>query len=66
MFWGLVWFTVAAFVTLATYASAGDPGSDGSYVFWWGPMAFGAWKTLRGFWDLRAVNQGLVPKRYLR
>lgn len=47
-----------------TYAVAGDPGSDGSYVFWWGPIGFGAWKVLRAFWDLRRINQDFVPERY--
>lgn len=56
---------MAGLITIGTYVAAADASSDGSYVFWWGPMAFGAWKMLRGFWDLRTVNQGFVPGRYL-
>ncbi|HSH82390.1 MAG TPA: hypothetical protein VLA19_28000 [Herpetosiphonaceae bacterium] len=64
MFWSVAWIVVAGVITLATYVAAGNSDSDGTYVFWWGPMAFGASKVLRGGWKLRSVGRGFVPERF--
>lgn len=44
---GVAWFAGAAALTVITYAAA-DPG--GSYVLFWGAMAYGTYRLLRGFY----------------
>lgn len=53
---GLLWFVGAAAVTGITYMAA-DPG--GSYVVFWGAMAYG------GFRLLRAIYYWLNPEALL-
>ena len=54
---GLAWFLLGAVITGVTYAAA-DPG--GSYVVFWGLMAYGGYRLLR------AIYYWLNPNALLR
>jgi len=48
--WAWVWgavAVVAAAVSIGTYESAASSPDGGSYVIWWGPVAFGAWGAIK-------------------
>lgn len=51
---GLYWFAGGAVITLASYGAA-EPGE--SYSVFWGAMAFGAYKALRGFSHRQKVRK---------
>ena len=63
--WGVVWMVVAGLATGITSVVAEGLAAGGSYVFWWGPLAYGASMVVLGLRDLRALRHGSVPERYV-
>ncbi len=63
--WGVVWMVCAGVATLLTSLVADDLGADGLYLFWWGPLAYGALMVVLGLRDLRTIREGSVPERFV-
>jgi hypothetical protein len=47
---GAIWLIVGVAVSAGTYSAASDSG--GTYFVMWGPMAYGAWRILKGLVQL--------------
>ena len=65
VFWGVVWMVLAGLATgITSLALEGSAGPE-AYVFWWGPLAYGASMVVVGLRDLRTIRDGEVPERFL-
>ena len=65
LFWGGMWMLLAALATAVTSLALDGPGAGGNYVYWWGPMAYGALRIVLALRDLRVIGRGLTPERSL-
>ena len=65
IFWGVVWMVLAGLATGITSVVAEGLAAGGSYVFWWGPLVYGASMVVLGLRDLRTIREGSVPERYM-
>lgn len=65
LLWGGTWMLLAALATAVTSLALDGPGAGGSYVYWWGPMAYGALRIVLAVRDLRVIGRGRTPERSL-
>lgn len=56
MGFGAAWFIGGLLITLITYGNASGP-SGGVYVVAWGPMLYGAYRIISGYFTFRKSQQ---------